>query len=93
MFEELLDHADDCCRSARRHWLVGAPGVDALDQSRFDPDIDVCCFPLHFRVPTSSCKSSNHRALRAKRQAAGWYVPGNEAGDHPQLDATAALPS
>jgi len=27
--------------------LAGAPGVDFLDQLRFDPGVDVCGFPFH----------------------------------------------
>jgi hypothetical protein len=47
MREEVLEHVDDCRGSARRHPLLGAPGIHFLDQLGLDPDIDICCFPFH----------------------------------------------
>ena len=47
MLQELLDHVDDCRRSARRYSLPVAPGIDFLDQLGFDPDVDICCFSFH----------------------------------------------
>jgi hypothetical protein len=47
MLEELLQHVDDCRRSARRHALPVAPGVDFFDQLGLDPDVNICGFPFH----------------------------------------------
>jgi hypothetical protein len=47
MLEEMLQHVDDCCSSARRHSLPGTPRIDFLDQLGLDPDVDICCFPCH----------------------------------------------
>jgi hypothetical protein len=47
MLEEFLEHVDDRRRSAQRHPLSGASGVDFLDQLRLDPDVDIRGFPLH----------------------------------------------
>jgi hypothetical protein len=47
MFEELIEHVDDCRRPARRDSLPGAPSVDPLDQPGLDPNVDICGFPFH----------------------------------------------
>jgi hypothetical protein len=49
MFEELIEHVDDCRRPARRFSLPGAPSVDPLDQPGLDPDVDICGFVFHSR--------------------------------------------
>jgi hypothetical protein len=33
---------DDCRRPARRYSLLGAPGVDPLDQPGLDPNVNIC---------------------------------------------------
>ena len=47
MLEEMLEHMDNRRRSAWRHSLPSAPGVDFLDQHRSDLDVDICGFPWH----------------------------------------------
>ena len=49
MLQEVLDHMNDCCASARPHPLAAPPCIDPLDQLRLDPDVDVCGFALHAR--------------------------------------------
>jgi hypothetical protein len=48
MFEELIEHVDDCGRPARKYSLPGAPSVDPLDQPGLDANVDICGFLLHF---------------------------------------------
>jgi hypothetical protein len=43
----MLEHVEYRRGSARQHLLPGAPGVDPLDQSGLDPDVDFCGFPFH----------------------------------------------
>jgi hypothetical protein len=49
MLKEMIEHVDDSRRPAWRYPLLGAPKVDALDQSRLDPNVDICGFVFHSR--------------------------------------------
>ncbi len=49
MLDEVLEHINDGCSSARGHALLGAPGVDFLDQLGLDPKVDICSIPSHAR--------------------------------------------
>jgi hypothetical protein len=43
----MLEHVDNCCRSARPDSPLGARCVDLVDQLRLDPDVDIRGFPFH----------------------------------------------
>ena len=55
--EEMFEHVDDRCSSARKHSLTRAPGVDFLDQLGLDPDVDICC--LRHAPKIVRCRASN----------------------------------
>ena len=47
MFEEMIEHVDDCRRPARRYSLPGSPGVDPLNQLWLNSDVDIGGLPFH----------------------------------------------